>query len=118
MKKFLFVLHQTPHDGVFVQEQLDMVLTAAAFDQSVSLLLLDDGVFQLIKNQQPDLSHLKDTAAIFNALAIYDVHDVYVEAESLSNRGLKPGDLILPVKELYRKQIGELMRQHDFVVRA
>ncbi len=93
-----------------------MVLTAAAFDQSVSLLLLDDGVFQLVNHQHPELLNLKNTAAIFKALEIYDVRDIYVEAESLSARGLKPGELILPVKELYRKQVSGLMRQFDFVI--
>ena len=104
-----------PHSGVKLQEQLDVILTAAAFDQHVALLFLDDGVFQLKKGQQPEKQGLKDTASIFNALEIYDVKDLYTEIESLQDRGLKPGDLTLPVKELYRKDINGLIKQYDIV---
>ena len=105
-----------PHSGVKLQEQLDVILTAAAFDQHVALLFLDDGVFQLKKGQQPEKQGLRDTASIFNALEIYDVKDLYTEIESLQDRGLKPGDLTLPVKEFYRKDINGLIKQYDIVL--
>ncbi len=93
-----------------------MILTTAAFDQHVSLLLLDDGVFQLSDNQNPQLLRNKDTASIYQALEIYDVRDIYAELESLQERGLKPGNLLLPVKELYRKDIGSLMKRFNIVI--
>ena len=104
-----------PHSGIKLQEQLDVILTAAAFDQHVALLFLDDGVFQLKKGQHPEKQGLKDTSSIFNALEIYDVKDLYTEIESLQDRGLKPGDLTLPVKEIYRKDINGLIKQYDVV---
>jgi len=116
MKNFLFIMRSPPHNGIQLQERLDVILTAAAFDQKVALLFLDDGVFQLKKGQQPEKQGLKDTASIFNALEIYDVNDLYTEVESLQERGLKPGDLSLPVKEFYRKDINELMQQYDLVI--
>jgi tRNA 2-thiouridine synthesizing protein C len=116
MKKYLFVLRKPPHSGAQVQEMLDIILTTAAFDQPVSLLLLDDGVFQLKKDQHPECAGIKDTAAIFKALEIYDVKQLYIEMESLQERGLKPGDLCLPVQERYRKEIAALMKRFDVVV--
>jgi tRNA 2-thiouridine synthesizing protein C len=115
VKKILFIMRTQPHSGVRLQENLDVILTAAAFDQHVALLFLDDGVFQLKKGQQPEKTGLKDTAAIFNALEIYDVNELYTEVESLQERGLKPGDLSLPVKEFYRKDINNLLKQFDVV---
>ncbi len=115
MRNFLFVLNQPPHDGLLVQETLDVILTVAAFDQPVSLLLFDDGVFQIKQNQNPKQVALKDTSAVFKALEIYDVHNIYVEVESLQERGLKPGGLCLPAKEVYRKNIGSLMKQFQIV---
>jgi tRNA 2-thiouridine synthesizing protein C len=115
MRKFLFVLNQPPHDGLSVQETLDVILTVAAFDQPVSLLLLDNGVFQIKQNQNPEQVALKDTSAVFKALEIYDVHNIYLEVESLQERGLKICDLILPVKEVYRKNIGSLMKLYQIV---
>ena len=109
-------MQTAPHSGVRLQEILDTILTAAAFDQKVALLFLDEGVFQLKKGQQPEMQGLKDTASIFNALEIYDVNDLYTEVESLQERGLKPSDLTLPVKEFYRKDINQLMQQYDVVI--
>ncbi|MGR9086677.1 MAG: sulfurtransferase complex subunit TusC [Gammaproteobacteria bacterium] len=115
MKKFLFVLRQPPHCGAQVQEMLDIILTAAAFDQQVGVLLLDDAVFQLKNDQHPECAGMKDIASIFKALEIYDVNAVYTEVESLRERGLKPGDLCLPVQLCYRKDIAGLMKRHDVV---
>ena len=115
MKSYLFVLRKPSHSGAYVQEMLDIILTTAAFDQQVSILLLDDGVFQLKNGQHPENVGMKDTAAIYNALEIYDVTDIYTEVESLHERGLKPDDLCLPVQEFYRKNIAGLMKRFDIV---
>lgn len=114
MKRFLFVLTKPPHSGAYVQELLDLILTTAAFDQEVALLLLDDGVFQLKKHQQP-VNGGKDTAAVFKALELYDVSTLYVERESLVERGLAVDDLLLPVNICERKDVALLMRRFDRV---
>jgi len=115
MKKYLFVLRKPAHSGAFAQEMLDIILTTAAFDQHVSLLLLDDGVFQLKSGQQPEHCGYKDTAAIFNALELYDVTEIYVEAESLAERGMLAGNLFLPVQVLNRREISGFMQGFEVV---
>ncbi|MEI6542287.1 MAG: sulfurtransferase complex subunit TusC [Methylococcales bacterium] len=116
MKNYLFVLRKAAHSGSFVQEMLDIILTTAAFDQKVGVLLLDDGVFYLKNGQQPEMTGIKDTAAIFKALELYDVEDFYTEQESLIDRGLKITDLCLPVQAIYRKDIASLMKQFNVIV--
>lgn len=116
MKRYLFVMRRSPHDGSHLQETLDAILTAAAFDQRVSLLFVDEGVWQLKQHQQPELLGLKDTAAIFNALEVYDVKDLYIESESMIARGLQTNDLILPATSLPRREISNLMRAHDVII--
>ena len=115
MKSYLFVLRKPAHSGAYVQEILDSILTTAAFDQKVGILFLDDGVFQLKNGQHPESVGMKDTAAIFYALEIYDVNDIYAEVESLQERGLKPGDLSLSVQAFYRKDIAGLIKRFDVV---
>ena len=115
MKSYLFVLRKPAHNGIYVQEMLDIILTTAAFDQSVSILWLDDAVFQLKNQQQPEVLGMKDTAAMFNSLALYDVTDLYIETESLQQRGLSVNALCLPVLALPRKEIGEFMQRFDIV---
>ena len=118
MKKYLFILRSAPHHGCHAQEMLDIILTTAAFDQPVSLLLLDEAVFQLKKNQQAAKQGYKETGAIFKALEIYDVNEIYVETESLKEYGLSSADLLLPVIERPRKDIATLMKNYDLVFSA
>lgn len=115
MKNYLFILRKPAHSGAFAQEMLDIILTTAAFDQHTSVLLLDDAVFHVKKEQGPKSPGMKDIAAIYRALEIYDVRHVYAEAESLKERGLKPGDLCLSVEAVYRKDIPLLLRRHDLL---
>ena len=114
-KRYLFILRKAPHSGAYAQEMLDIILTTAAFDQAVSILLLDDSVFQLKKHQSPEKHDMRDIAAIFAALEIYDVKDIYTENESLQERGLCADDLSLPVQIIVRKDTPELMQQFDVI---
>lgn len=115
MKRYLFVLRKPAHSGAYLQEMLDIILITAAFDQSVSILWLDDGVFQLKNHQQPDVSGMKDTTAMLQSLALYDVTELYTEIESLQEYGLTTNDLGLPVQTLPRQAIGEFMQGFDVV---
>lgn len=115
MKKILFVLRKPAHSGAYLQEMLDIILITAAFDQSVSILWLDDAVFQLKNHQQPETIGLKDTSAMFQSLALYDVTELYIETESLQERGLAVNALSLPVQSLPRQAISEFMQRFDVV---
>ena len=112
MKSYLFVLRKPTICGAYSQEMLDIILTAAVFDQHVAILLLDGGVFQLKKNQHPN-ADIKDTSCIFRALEIYDVKKIYVEYESIQERGLESSDLFLPVQICYRKNLTQLFLEFD-----
>jgi len=109
-------MRSPPHNGIQLQEQLDVILTTAAFDQHVALLFLDDGVFQLMKGQHPEKQGLKDTSSIFDALKIYDINDFFAEVESLQERGLKPSNLSLTVQKYYRKDINDLMQKYHILI--
>jgi tRNA 2-thiouridine synthesizing protein C len=72
---------------------LEVVLIGAAFDQDVSLAFLDDGVFQLTKGQETGEIGVKNFSQAFRALGDYEVTRLYVEKESLAERGLTGADL-------------------------
>jgi tRNA 2-thiouridine synthesizing protein C len=116
MKRYLFVMRQLPHNSSRVQETLDQLLTTAAFDQFVSLLFMDDGVFQLKSAQASEFMVMKNTAAMFLSLELYGITQVYVETESLKARGLAQDDLIMPVQLLPRTAVNGLIQQHDIVI--
>ena len=93
-KKFLYINRKAPHGSIYAQESLDVVLIGAAFEQDVTLAFIDDGVYQLMQNQDTSGAGVKNFAPTFRALGDYDVKQIYVEEESLKLRGLGKDDLI------------------------
>ncbi|MDF1717911.1 MAG: sulfurtransferase complex subunit TusC [Antarcticimicrobium sp.] len=93
IKKFLYVNRKAPYGTIYALESLEVVLIGAAFDQDVSLAFLDDGVFQLTKGQDTGAIGVKNFSPTFRALGDYDVTKLFVERESLEERGLSEGDL-------------------------
>jgi tRNA 2-thiouridine synthesizing protein C len=116
VKKILFVLRKPPHSGAYIQEMLDIIMTVAAFDQEVSVLLLDNAVFQLKKQQKPESAGFKDTAATFKALPLYNINAIYAETESMQQRGLCVDSLDEPVIEIQRDKVGEFFKKFDLVL--
>lgn len=92
-KKFLYVNRKAPYGTIYALESLEVVLIGAAFEQDVSLAFLDDGVFQLTKGQDTKGIGVKNFSPTFRALGDYEVTKLYVEKESLAERGLVEGDL-------------------------
>jgi tRNA 2-thiouridine synthesizing protein C len=116
MKKFMFVNRKAPYGTVYALESLEVVLIAATFDQDVSLVFLDDGVYELVKGQNTKASGIKNYSPTYRALEGYDVEKLYVERESLQARGLSEADLLVPVEVLSSAQMAELMQQQDVVL--
>ena len=116
IKKFMFVNRKPPHGTIYALESLEVVLITAAFDQDVSLVFLDDGVFQLRKGQQTKGIETKNFSSTYRALEGYDIEKLYVEKESLEARGLIEDDLLVDVMVLDRVALGALMDQQDVVL--
>jgi len=116
IKKFMFVNRKAPHGTIYALESLEVVLITAAFDQDVSLVFLDDGVYQLKKGQQTKGIETKNFSTTFRALDGYDIEKLYVEKESMDARGLSEDDLLVDVTVLTSKEMGALMEQQDVVL--
>ncbi len=99
VKKFMFVNRKAPYGTIYALESLEVVLIAAAFDQDVSLAFLDDGVYQLTKGQDTKMIGQKNFSATYNALGDYDINQIFVEKESLEERGMTEDDLMPLVYE-------------------
>ncbi len=98
-KKILYINRKPPHGTIYALESLEVVLIGAAFEQDVSLAFIDDGVYQLMQNQDTSGIGSKNFAPTFRALGDYDVSKIYVEEESLAIRGLTRDDLMPLVYE-------------------
>ena len=116
VKKFMFVNRKAPYGTIYALESLEVVLITAAFDQDVSLVFLDDGVYQLKKTQQTKGIETKNFSPTFRALEGYDVEKLYVEKESMEARGLTEADLLVDVTVLGSAEMGALMNEQDVVL--
>ena len=105
VKKFLYINRRAPHGSIYAHEALEVVLIGAAFDQDVSLAFIDDGVYQLKKNQDTSDINTKNFSKTYGALEMYDVEKLYVEKESLDSRGLTEDDLSVDVKIINSKEM-------------
>jgi tRNA 2-thiouridine synthesizing protein C len=116
IKRFMYVNRRAPYGTIYALECLEVVLIAAAFDQDVSVVFVDDGVCQLKKNQDTAEIGMKNFSKTYGALDDYDVEKIYVEKESLDARGLTEDDLVIPVQVLAASDLREVMAQQDVVI--
>ncbi|MCC2637268.1 MAG: tRNA 2-thiouridine(34) synthase TusC [Moraxellaceae bacterium] len=117
MKRTLFIQHRAPYGSESPQEQVDAQLVAATFGLRVSVLFQDDGVWQLLSQQDGKQLERRTLGAQLQALGLYDIQNFYVDAASLDERGLRAETLSLPVKVLDAPGLQALLAEHDLVLR-
>jgi tRNA 2-thiouridine synthesizing protein C len=117
-KRVLIVNRKPPHGTIYALESLEIALIAAAFDQDVSIAFVDDGVYQLVKNQDTRAIETRNFSPAYRALADHDVKTLYVERESLAARGLTPDDLLVPVEVLSATDMARCIAGHDVLLSA
>lgn len=129
-KRLLYVNRKAPYGTIYALESLEVVLVGAAFDQDVTLVFLDDGVFQLVDGQDTAGIGVKNFSRSYKALGDYEVRKIFVERESLVERGLKPDELMQItyededegyaekplVRVIDRRELAEIMSQQDVVL--
>ncbi len=116
VKRFMYVNRRAPYGTIYALECLEVVLIAAAFEQDVSVVFMDDGVCQLKKNQDTAAIGMKNFSKTYGALDDYDVEKIYVEKESLEARGLTADDLVIPVEVMAADDLRDIMAQQDVVI--
>lgn len=116
VKKFMFVNRKAPIGSIYALESLEVVLISAAFEQDVSLVFIDDGVYQIKKGQDTKGIEMKNFSPTYRALEGYDVEKLYVSRESMDERGLTQDDLIVDVEILDAAQMADLMEEQDVVL--
>ena len=129
-KKFMYVNRHAPYGTVYALEGLEVVLIGAAFEQEVSMSFIGDGVFQLKQGQDTVDSDMKNFSPAYRALGDYEVNRLYVERESLEERGLNEDDLMPLTWEdedddwaekksihiVSRTQLADLLEEQDVIL--
>ena len=109
-------MRRAPHGTIYTYEGLEMILIMASYDQDITVVFIDDGVYALKKDQDTSAIGIKGFAKTFLALDGYDVEKLYVDQQSLEERGLTEDDLVVPVEVMSAEEIGRLMTEQDEVI--
>jgi tRNA 2-thiouridine synthesizing protein C len=113
-KKILFVSRHAPYGSSLAKDALDAILAASAYEQQLSLLFMDDGIFQLLSNQSPIDIAQKSFAAILPVLPLYEINSIYVHYESLVKRQITINELVLDcVQIIDSTAVCSLLAQQD-----
>jgi tRNA 2-thiouridine synthesizing protein C len=78
---------------------LDISIAAAVFEQTVTYIFLDDGVYQVLNNQDSSAINSKTLGKGLEALSLYGIEKLYADEDSLRERNLSLNQL-LPQVEL------------------
>jgi tRNA 2-thiouridine synthesizing protein C len=113
-KNLLFISRHAPYGSSIAREALDALLATSAYGQALSLLFMDDGVFQLLLNQDSREIGQKNFASMLPVLPLYEVENIFVHLESLQVRGMSQKDLLLDNVQIIDSQaVSDLLRQQD-----
>jgi tRNA 2-thiouridine synthesizing protein C len=109
VNKVAVVLRKAPYGSVYTAEGFRTLMGVAVFEMDISVVFVDDGVYALLKGQDPDKLEMKPLGEAFPMLTEFDVHEFYVHDESLRERGLTPDDLLMDVKVVDGAQIAQIL---------
>lgn len=115
-KRFLIINRRAPYGSPCGRDALDIALVAATFNQHTSLLYMDDGVYQLLKNQDSTAICQKNSSRVLPMLEMYDISNIYVERKSLEARNLKKEDLTIPVQLICSSEVGALIEHNQVLL--
>ncbi|KMM83238.1 tRNA 2-thiouridine synthesizing protein C [Pseudomonas taetrolens] len=116
-KSLLIISRQAPWAGPGAKEALDIVLAGGAFDLPIGLMFMDDGVFQLLPEQNAAAIQQKNLTANLQALSLFGVDELYACAHSLGERGISPAALAVDdVRALSTEDVRALIDRYDQVI--
>lgn len=113
--KIAFLFRTSPHGTSFSREGLDAILAATAFCEpnDIGIFFIDDGVLNLIDNQQPEIIQQKDFIRTFKLLDLYDVEQRFICTASLQKFKLDNRELILSCEKIDRSLLLEKLNQAE-----
>ena len=114
-KKFLFIFKEAPHSSLQTKEGLDFAFSCAAFEQKVDLLFCDDGIFQLLKNQNTEMLGIKNHSLSIEAAKLYGIENCYFEEKNLHANNLDK-DKLFEDAEITPENFWQTLKDYDFIL--
>ena len=116
MEKVVVILRKAPYGSVYTAEAFRTIMGIAVFEMDICVVFVDDGVYSLIKDQNPEKLDMKPLGDGFPMLKEFNVNRFVVHDESLSERGLTADDLVLEVEMAISSQISEIIKDYGRIL--
>ncbi|MBA6327398.1 sulfurtransferase complex subunit TusC [Colwellia sp. MB02u-6] len=116
-KTIAIINTQAPFSNAAGKEALDAALIFGSYEQATSLFFLGDGVFQVIGDQNASAIDIKDYLKTFLALEFYDIENIYVCQQSLTERNLSAHFHINNIQVLSNQEFSQRLHQHNVIYR-
>ena len=115
--KLAFLFRTAPHGNAISREGLDALLAATAFcdEEEIGVFFIDDGVLNLLDEQNPELLLQKDFIRTFKLLDLYDIEQRFVCANSLDQYNLQTEQLIISAEKIDRTSLINKLSQAEKV---
>ncbi|MDP0587800.1 MAG: sulfurtransferase complex subunit TusC [Candidatus Endonucleobacter bathymodioli] len=107
---------KSPYRGHSAKEALDTVMTSLSYHIPTNLLLMGDGVYQIVAAQSPEQLPRKNLTALFKSLALYGIDKVYVDEAAMTERNLNAEQLLPNHKILTTLQLRTLLNKHNKIM--
>ncbi len=116
VKKIMFIMRQAPHGTIYSYEGLETILVFGAFEQEMSMAFIGDGIFAAVKGQDTEGIGIKGFIKTYGVLEDYGVDHMYVDKESMEERGLTPEDFVVDVEVVSAAEIGRIMEEQHATI--
>ena len=98
--KVAVLMRKAPYGSVYTAEGFRSMMGIGVFEMDINVVFVDDGVYALVKGQDPAGLDMKPLGEGFPMLPDFGVTKFYVHEQSLSERGLTSDDLVMDVEIL------------------
>lgn len=115
-KNIAVIIRSAPYGSSKARDAIDFVLTASAYEQDISVVFQNDGVFQLLQNQDSSELQLKRISALISAFEMYEIDQVYYSQSCLIERNIDHKHLINGPQEIDEYEIQNILNKADTVL--
>jgi tRNA 2-thiouridine synthesizing protein C len=110
------LMRKAPYGSVYTAEGFRSIMGIGVFEMDVSVIFVDDGVYALVKGQDPSALDMKSLGDGFPMLPEFEVSKFYVHDQSLAERGLTTADLVMDVEVVDRDAVARLLAESGTVL--
>ena len=110
------LMRKAPYGSVYTAEGFRSMMGIGVFEMDISVVFVDDGVYALLKGQDPSELDKKPLGDGFPMLADFGVTKFYVHDGSLLERGLTTDDLVIGVEIVDDAGVAQILESDALVM--